>query len=314
MQTLTARRADEAPDDAPVIRVTRTIAAPPALVWAAWTDPERVSRWWGPEGFTTTTQAWELGPGGRWVFTMHGPDGTDYPNAIEFDTVEAPHKLTYRHRGDGETTRDVAFESTVTFAEADGGTRVTLTMRFPDLAARDRVIADFGALEGGRQTLARLAAVVAEEIPAEEAVIRVSREIKAPPDLVWSAWTDPAHVTHWWGPHGFSTTTHAHDLRPGGTWRFTMHGPDGTDYGNRVVFEAVEPPARLAYAHFAEGDPDDAPHFHATVGFAETADGTRVTLTLRCASLEKRDALVRFGAVEGARQTLARFAARVAEG
>ena len=150
-----------------------------------------------------------------------------------------------------------------------------------------------------------------DEIPADEPVIRVTRELKAPRQLVWSAWTDPSRISEWWGPNGFTTTTRAHDLRPGGTWLFTMHGPDGTDYGNRVVFETVEPPARLTYAHYAEGDADDNPHFHARVSFDETETGTRVTLTMRCPSVAARDALVRFGAVEGAHQTLARFAALV---
>jgi uncharacterized protein YndB with AHSA1/START domain len=148
-------------------------------------------------------------------------------------------------------------------------------------------------------------------VPADDPVIRVSRDLRAPRPRVWRAWTDPARVSDWWGPVGFSTTTYAHDLRPGGTWRFTMHGPDGKDYGNRVVFETVEEPALLTYAHYADGDDEDAPHFRARVDFAETADGTRVTLTMRCSSLAARDGLVRFGAVEGAQDTLARFAAMV---
>jgi uncharacterized protein YndB with AHSA1/START domain len=152
------------------------------------------------------------------------------------------------------------------------------------------------------------------EAPADDPVIRVSREVRASRDLVWSAWTDPSRVSQWWGPQGFSTTTHSHDLRPGGTWSFTMHGPDGTDYINRVVFEAVEPPARLAYNHYGPDDPEDAPHFRARVTFAETAAGTLVTLTMRCASVAARDHLVAFGAVEGGRDTLARFAALVEAG
>lgn len=150
-----------------------------------------------------------------------------------------------------------------------------------------------------------------ETVPATEPVIRVVRLIRARRDRVWAAWTDPARVSRWWGPEGFSTTTHAHDLRPGGGWRFTMHGPDGTDYGNRVVYDRVEPPELLTYDHFAEGDPDDAPHFTARVAFAEDGDQTRVTLTMRCPSIARRDELLAFGALEGAEQTLARFAAMV---
>jgi uncharacterized protein YndB with AHSA1/START domain len=150
-----------------------------------------------------------------------------------------------------------------------------------------------------------------EEVPAEDAVIRVSREIKAPRARVWAAWTDPSRIGAWWGPHGFDTTTHAWELRPGGTWRFTMHGPDGKDYENRVVWDEVSEPERLAYTHYDAGGATEEPHFLARVEFVETAAGTRVTLTMRLPSLARRDELVAFGALEGGRQTLARFAALV---
>jgi uncharacterized protein YndB with AHSA1/START domain len=68
------------------------------------------------------------------------------------------------------------------------------------------------------------------------------REFDAPRDLVFAAWTDPEHLAQWWGPNGFTTTTMSFDLRPGGIWRFVMHGPDGRDYQNRITFEEVVPP------------------------------------------------------------------------
>jgi hypothetical protein len=62
------------------------------------------------------------------------------------------------------------------------------------------------------------------------------REFDAPRDLVFDAWTDPKHLAQWWGPNGFTTTTMSFDLRPGGVWRFVMHGPDGRDYQNRITW------------------------------------------------------------------------------
>ena len=67
--------------------------------------------------------------------------------------------------------------------------------------------------------------------------------------LVWQAWTDPKHLAQWWGPNGFSTTTSAFDMRPGGVWRFVMHGPDGRDYENRITFDEIVRPERLVYHH-----------------------------------------------------------------
>ena len=79
--------------------------------------------------------------------------------------------------------------------------------------------------------------------------IVVSRVFGAPRELVWEAMVNPAHVTNWWGPRGFSTTTEKMDLRPGGIWKHVMHGPDGTDYPNESTFLEVEKPERIVYVH-----------------------------------------------------------------
>lgn len=76
-----------------------------------------------------------------------------------------------------------------------------------------------------------------------------TRVLDAPRELVFSAFTDAANIGRWWGPNGFRTTTHEMDVRPGGIWRFTMHGPDGTDYPNRVEYLEVVRPERLIYKH-----------------------------------------------------------------
>ena len=70
--------------------------------------------------------------------------------------------------------------------------------------------------------------------------IIATRVLDAPRELVWTAWTKPEHLAQWWGPDGFSTTTSAYNLRPGGVWRFVMHGPDGRDYQNRITFDEIK--------------------------------------------------------------------------
>lgn len=65
--------------------------------------------------------------------------------------------------------------------------------------------------------------------------IATTRIFDAPRKLVWKAWTDPNHVAHWWGPNGFTNTIHEMNVAPGGVWRFMMHGPDGTDWPNKIV-------------------------------------------------------------------------------
>jgi uncharacterized protein YndB with AHSA1/START domain len=81
-----------------------------------------------------------------------------------------------------------------------------------------------------------------------------TRVFDAPRELVFAAWTEPQHLSQWWGPDGFTTTTHAFEFRAGGVWRFVMHGPDGRDYENRITFDEIVPPERIVYHHGGGGD------------------------------------------------------------
>ncbi|MCA8996489.1 MAG: SRPBCC domain-containing protein [Planctomycetaceae bacterium] len=66
-------------------------------VFAALEKPERLARWWGPEGFTNTVEEFCFQPGGEWKFVMHGPDGTDYDNLIRFEEIDAPTRIVFEH-------------------------------------------------------------------------------------------------------------------------------------------------------------------------------------------------------------------------
>jgi uncharacterized protein YndB with AHSA1/START domain len=133
-----------------------------------------------------------------------------------------------------------------------------------------------------------------------------TRVFDAPRELVWTAWTDPAHVGAWWGPRGFTTTTHEMDVRPGGVWRFVMHGPDGTDYPNKIVYTEVARPERLAYDHGGDEGTDDV-SFQVVVTFADEAGRTRLTMRMLFASAEEFRKVMEYGAEEGAHQTLDRL-------
>lgn len=136
--------------------------------------------------------------------------------------------------------------------------------------------------------------------------IVVTRVFDAPRELVFEAWTHPEHVVQWWGPRGFTTTVHEMDVRPGGVWRFVMHGPDGTHYENKVVFVEVVKPERLVYDHGPEGA-SDIKEFHVTVTFDDDEGKTRLTLRMVFDSTAERDRAVEFGALEGGNQTLDRL-------
>lgn len=134
----------------------------------------------------------------------------------------------------------------------------------------------------------------------------ISRVIKAPRERVFEAFTDPHHISMWWGPRGFTTTTHAMEVKPGGAWRFIMHGPDGTDYPNRIVYTEVVRPERLCYDQ-GDDDTSSAPDFKVVVTFEEQGGQTALTLRMICATVEQLEGMKKFGAIEGGRQTLERL-------
>lgn len=142
--------------------------------------------------------------------------------------------------------------------------------------------------------------------------IVVTRDFAAPPDVLWRAWMDPKVITRWWGPLGFSTTTHSIDVRPGGAWRFDMHGPDGRNYPNRVIYEEVDEPRRLVYRHAGAEDTEPI-CFHVVVTFEPIGGGTRLTMQSSFPTDEQRQLANEYGAVDGAVQTLGRLADELGE-
>ena len=145
------------PGAANEIVISRVLAAPRQLVWQAMTDPQHVAHWWGPVGFTTVTEKHEFRVGGAWKHVMIGPDGARYPNKSVFTVIREYEQVSYTHGGAKEGEQGVSFEATWLFEEIDARTtRLTLCSVFPTAADRERVIKQYGALEGGRQTLARL--------------------------------------------------------------------------------------------------------------------------------------------------------------
>lgn len=125
--------------DAPLANAAREIVStrhfqqPREALFAAYADPQRLARWWGPAGFRNTFELFEFRLGGHWRFTMHGPDGRDYANHSVFREVEAPARIVLEHLNAPH------FEMHITHTEEAGGTRLTWRMRFDDARTRDAV-------------------------------------------------------------------------------------------------------------------------------------------------------------------------------
>ena len=142
------------------IVISRVIDAPRELLFEAFTEVRHLSRWWGPEGFTTTTQSFEFRLGGEWDFVMHGPDGTDYTEWITWTEIAPPERIALLHGGSRGDPN--AFSSVLMFEPDGAATRIEMRTVFPTKELRDEAVEKYHAIEGGNQTLGNLAAYVAE--------------------------------------------------------------------------------------------------------------------------------------------------------
>ena len=136
--------------------LTRTLNAPIDLVWEAWTNPEHIAKWWGPNGFTNTITTMDIRPGGEWNLVMHGPDGTDYKNKSIFKEVIPQKKLVYEH------VSSPKFTATVKFEEQGETTLLTWHMLFETAEEFIQVVKTFKADEGLKQNVEKLNAYLAQ--------------------------------------------------------------------------------------------------------------------------------------------------------
>lgn len=127
---------------------SRVIKAPVEEVFNAWTDPAKIINWWGPKGFTNTFHEFNPGPGGKWSFIMHGPDGTSYPNESVFISITKNTEIILDHISHPK------FRLTATFAEHSDGTKLTFHMLFETAKIRDNVSKI--AVQGNEENFDRL--------------------------------------------------------------------------------------------------------------------------------------------------------------
>ena len=224
--------------------ISRLVAAPQELVFRALTSPNHLANWWGPEGFSITTLAWDFREGGHWRSIMHGPDGTDYPNRLIYKKITPPHLLEYLHDDDGHSSQQ--FQGSLELKPEGDATRITLRARFASEAEAREMMERANAIEGGKHTLGRLAAFL-EEVPGEFDFL-LQREFPVSVETLFAAWTEPEHLLKWWGPQGFTTSNWQVNAQAGGEVSFVVHSPEGEAYPVKGNFHLVEKPTRLVYS------------------------------------------------------------------
>lgn len=225
------------------IRITRIYDAPVRAVWDAWTDPEQVAQWWGPRGFTLTTHSKDLRPGGGWVYTMHGPDGVDYPNKTLYLEVVRYSKLVYDHGGNDD--RPPMFRVTVLFSERKGKTKMEMSMTLPTPEAAEET-RKFIKKAGGDSTWDRLAEYLEKESSGKEKFV-INRTVDAPLELMFEMWTDPKHFSQWLPPTGFRMEFIRADIKPGGSSFFLMTDDRSVKMYGRAEYLRIDRPDHIVY-------------------------------------------------------------------
>lgn len=268
------------------IKIMRVYDAPVEAVWDAWTDPDQVAQWWGPRGFTLTTHSKDLRPGGHWTYTMHGPDGTDYPNSTLYHEVEKYKKLVYDHGANDD--RPALFRVTARFAEIGGKTTLDMTMTLPTPEAADET-RKFIKAAGGNSTWDRLAEYLEKESTGKEKFV-IARTFDAPLETMFEMWTDPKHFSKWLPPTGFEMEFIRSDIRPGGSTFYFMTNNQGMKMYGRAEYQKIEKPGCLVYTQQFCDEKENisrhpmAPTWPATMLTtvtlaAEGPDQTRVSIT-----------------------------------
>lgn len=224
------------------IRLIREYEAPLKVVWDAWVDPKQAAQWWGPRGFTLTTHSKDFRVGGTWVYTMHGPDGTDYPNNTVYLEIEPYKKMVYDHGGNENSPP--MFRVTVLFSEAGGKTKMDMTMALPTPEAAENA-RKFIKKAGGDSCWDRFAEYLDKERTHKEVFV-INRSFAAPIETVFNVWTDPKHVAQWLPPTGFTMEYLSADIKPGGKTTYCMGNGQMKMYGRAHYLEIVRP-NRLVY-------------------------------------------------------------------
>ncbi len=267
------------------IKITRLYKAPLTAVWSAWTDPVEAAQWWGPRGFTITTHSKDLRAGGIWHYTMHGPDGTDFPNKTLYHDVIPFEKLVYDHGGNDQQAP--LFRVTVLFSEKDGATEMDMTMALPSaqaLAATQKIIKD----AGGNATWDRLAEYLEKTINGKEVFV-INRSFAVPVDVLFDMWTNPDHMKQWMAPKGFQMELMVGDIREGGRTFYRMWGSGIEMFGRSQFLEIVKPALIVYTQQFCDKNENISRHplapiwpetMHTRIEFTPEDKGhTRLTIT-----------------------------------
>lgn len=281
--------------------IERVFRAPVARVFAAWADPETKARWFigPPDRWTLVRRAQDLRVGGEEVLAGQLKDGPSTVFLARYHAIVPNERIVYAYdMFVGGKHFSVSLATVELTRTPEGGCRMTFTEQAAFFHGEDGTESRRGGTDAHFDRLA--------QVLDEGRDIVSTRVFEASRERLFDAFARPDEVVRWWGPKGFRTTLRELDLRPGGTWRFVMHGPDGADYENTKRFIEVSRPERVVFEHIEE-----AHHFEMTLAFTEIGSATRVTWRMRFDTTEAAQAVQSF-VTEANEQNFDRLAAHLA--
>ena len=267
------------------IYIERIYDATVVAVWDAWTDLAKVQQWWGPRGFTLTTHSKDLKVGGHWHYTMHGPDGTDYPNKTNYHEVEENQTLVYDHGANDD--QPALFRVTALFSGVDGKTKLQMTMALATAEAA-QAIRGFIKEAGGNATWDRLAEFLNETEHGLSSFV-INRSFERSVEQLYEAWTNPELLCRWLPPNGFKMEILRGEISSGGGFLCRMGNANGVSFCVEFDFLECSPTQIRFTQRFCDesGKSVPAPGLpvfpeirHNQVDFSREENGmSRITLT-----------------------------------
>ncbi len=284
-------------------------------LWAAFADPRKLERFWGPPGYPATFGTYDFRPGGIAHYWMTSPEGEKFYGRWDFEQIEQPLRIVARDAfADAEGEIDTSVPTgrmTLTFESTPGGSRLTTVSASPTAEALEQVIA-MGQVEGMTMAFGQLDTVLAdlreyalgkgtETTILDDTHVKITRAFEAPRHLLWRAHTEPELMKRWLlGPDGWVMTICENDLVVGGSYRNAWAPEEGTP-GEAFGFEGenlvIDPERRMVSTERMTGL--DAPGTVNDLTFDEADGVTLMTLLITYTDAAQRDMILATGMTDG---------------
>jgi len=309
--------------EALTMTVVAEFDAPVERLWAIYTDPRQLERFWGPPGWPATFSEYDLSVGGHAHYAMNGPRGELSRGTWEFLAIEEPHRLEVLDAFADESGAPIegmpAMRMVFTFEESGAGTRMRTVSHFTSVEALEQVI-EMGAVEGTRLAMGQIERVLHDlreysqgkgtqtEVLTDQHV-RITRLVDGPRDLVWRAHTDPELMKQWLlGPDGWAMTECEMPSSAPGPYRYAwapVDGGEGEPFGFDGEVTLMESPRRMVSTEHMTGT--DYPPTLNDLQLYEEDGATLITLLIEYPDAATRDMVLATGMTDGMEASYARL-------